>query len=98
MPDTKRILAPLGGEDNIRMMCDASHFEYLTFTDTVLQVEFRVQKRICVVFYIGDPFRPLWSIGVLDEHKLHRSFSRGAIPEEELEEVFTLATGYSLSF
>jgi hypothetical protein len=98
MADPRLILAPLGGEDNIRMMCDAENFVYPGFGD-FSWVEFRIQNRVIVLRYFDYSFGKFWFLEVWNEpEKLHRSFGRGSIPENRLEYVFKVATGYSLSF
>ena len=92
------VLRPLGGEDNLRMMCEADGFEYMSCS-TYQSVEFRIQIRVIVLTYFDYPHVKFWSLVVWKEpKKLHRSFSEGSIPENRLEYVFKVATGYSLSF
>jgi hypothetical protein len=98
MTDHGLVLAPLGGEDNIRMMCDAGYFVYSGFGKD-LSVEFRIQNRVIVLSYFERLYGGFWSLEVWNEpKKLHRSFTLGNIPEYQLEYMFKLATGYTLSF
>ena len=92
MTPDERILEPLGGEDNLRLMCDADNFIY-----GIGEVRFSIgNHRVIIYCSLYHDGTTRWGLEVYDSPFLHRSFSLGV--GDSLERVFTIATGYTLRF
>lgn len=93
-PDEK-ILEPLGGEDNLRLMCDADNFIYYSGGEARFSIK---NHRVCITRRVYFDETPRWMLEVYDAPFLHRSFFEGALEGKSLERAFTIATGYTLRF
>lgn len=95
------ILRPLGGEDNLRLMCEADGFEYIDEWGRSMVCNFLTpEHNVRIVYYIDILDRkPRWSLVVRDRYRfvtLHRSSS---IWDPELvSTVFEWSTHYALEF
>jgi hypothetical protein len=95
------ILRPLGGEDNLRLMCNADGFEYTDDWGRSMACNFLTpEHNVWVVYYIDVLDRkPRWSLSVRAKGEivfLHRSSS---IQDFGLvARIFEWSTHYALEF
>lgn len=98
--DRDEILRPLGGEDNLRLMCDAEDFQY-TDWDRMLEVTFSTPEFSIDVSYWPDrlSYTNRWSLAVWGKYrvrKIHRS--SWILNSELVARTFEWATKCKLSF
>jgi hypothetical protein len=95
------VLRPLGGEDNLRLMCNADDFVYIDEWGRSMVCDFLTpEHNVRIVHYIDVLDRkPRWSLVVRDRYRfvaLHRSSS---IWDPDLvSTVFEWSTHYALEF
>lgn len=94
------VLRPLGGEDNLRLMCDAKDFQYMDWGKG-LQVTFSTPKFSIDVVHFPDRLDHTnrWSLAVWGKYRVRKiHHSPSVLDPDLLARTFEWATKYSLSF
>jgi hypothetical protein len=94
------VLRPLGGEDNLRLMCDADGFEYTTLHEG-FKASFTTPKYSVDVLHFPDRLdhSNRWALRVWNRNRAKRVHNSSSVLEPDLLALtFEWATNYSLSF
>ena len=94
------VLRPLGGEDNLRLMCDAEDFQYMNW-GRGYQVTFSTPKYSIDVVHFPDRLDQSgrWSFTVWGKYRVHKIHRSDSIFDPDLVvRMFEWATKYTLSF
>ena len=94
------VLRPLGGEDNLRLMCEADGFEYMKWGQR-FQVTFTTPKYSVDVIHFPDRLDNAnrWSLRVWSRDRVQGVHNSSSVLDPELLALtFEWATRYSLSF
>jgi hypothetical protein len=98
--DRNDVLRPLGGEDNLRLMCDAEDFRYMDW-GRGYQVTFSTPKYSVDVVHYPDRLdrSERWVLVVWGKYRVHKIHVSDSILDPDLlVRTFEWATKYTLSF